>query len=139
MEETKREVLNVKDSNISKLNLSRGEDLTELYAQNNMLEELDISASKNLEILECDGNLLRYIKACAPGGDGRFPLDMEAGKGGYISLKLAPGVQQYKAEPENGFVFDGWYDELGDRISKEAVWNDTYGASRVIVAWFREK
>ena len=54
MEETKREVLNVKDSNISKLNLSRGEDLTELYAQNNMLEELDVSASKNLERLECD-------------------------------------------------------------------------------------
>ena len=30
MEETKREVLDVKDGNISKLNVSRGEDLAEL-------------------------------------------------------------------------------------------------------------
>ena len=66
MEETKREVLDVKDGNISKLNVSRGEDLAELYAQDNMLQELDLSANKKLEILECSGNPLRFIKAgCA--------------------------------------------------------------------------
>ncbi len=51
----KREVLDVKDGNISKLNVSRGEDLAELYAQDNMLQELDLSANKKLEILECSG------------------------------------------------------------------------------------
>ena len=70
MEETKREVLDVKDGNISKLNVSRGEDLVELYAQNNMLQELDLSANKKLKILECSENPLRFIKAAAPGSDG---------------------------------------------------------------------
>ena len=39
----------------------------------------------------------------------------------------------------DGYTFDGWYDELGDRLSKEPVWSDQYGASRSIVAWFVAK
>ena len=139
MEETKREVLDVKDGNISKLNVSRGEDLVELYAQNNMLQELDLSANKKLKILECSENPLRFIKAAAPGSDGMTLISLEAGRGGYVSLKLAPGVQQYNAEPDEGFEFDGWYDELGDRLCKDLVWNDTCGAGRTIAAWFRSK
>ena len=40
---------------------------------------------------------------------------------------------------DEGFEFDGWYDELGDRLCKDLVWNDTCGAGRTIVAWFRSK
>lgn len=137
MEEVKREVLDVKGGNIAKLNVSKGEDLAELYAQDNRLEELDLSANKKLEVLECGGNPLKFIRAVAPGSDGRDFINLEAGKGGYISLKLAPGVQQYAAEAEEGFEFDGWYDELGDRLGKDPVWNDTHGAGRTLVAWFR--
>lgn len=139
MTEAKREVLDMRDSNIAKLNVTKGENLAELYVQNNRIEEMDLSNNVNLEILECEGNPLKSIKAIAPDGFKRFPLELEAGKGGSISLKLAPGVQQYKAVPDENYEFEGWYNELGDRISREAVWDDVHGSSRVIVAWFREK
>ena len=35
-----------------------------------------------------------------------------------------------------GYKFDGWYDVLGDRLSKEAVWIDAYGTCREIFAMF---
>ena len=54
-------------------------------------------------------------------------------------MKIEPGLQQYHAVADEGYIFDGWYDELGDRLSKEPVWNDQYGASRSIVAWFVAK
>lgn len=137
MEDSKREVLDMRDSNISRLNVTKGEDLAELYIQNNQITQLDLTANTKLEILQCDGNPLKYINATAPGSDGRTPLSLEAGRGGFVSLELAPGLQCYKAHPAEGFEFDGWYDELGDRLSKEQNWNDTYGAGRVLVAWFR--
>ena len=52
MEDTKKEVLDMRDSNISKLNVTRGEDLTELYVQNNFLRELDLTNNRNLKILD---------------------------------------------------------------------------------------
>ena len=137
MEEIKKEVLDLRDSNISKLNIKRGEDLTELYVQNNALTEIDLTDNKKLRIVDCTGNPLKYIDANAPGDEeGRFPLRLAAGRGGSVGLRLEPGLQEYHAKAEDGYVFDGWYDELGDRLSKEAVWQDEYGASRNIVAWF---
>ena len=59
MEDTKKEVLDMRDSNISKLNVTRGEDLTELYVQNNFLRELDLTNNRNLKILDCTGNPLK--------------------------------------------------------------------------------
>lgn len=139
MEDTKKEVLDMRDSNISKLNVTRGEDLTELYVQNNFLRELDLTNNRNLKILDCTGNPLKYINALAPGSDGKMPLQVAAGAGGTVGMKIEPGVQRYYADPEEDFIFDGWYDELGDRLSKEQVWDDTYGAGRSIVAWFLVK
>ena len=139
MEEQKKEIINMSDSRLEKLDVSRGEEITELYVRNNMLTELDLTNNKRIEKLDCTGNPLKFISALAPGCEGRFHLDLEAGKGGYVGLKIEPGLQQYVAQPEEGYEFEGWYNELGDRLSKEPVWNDTYGASSVIVAWFREK
>ena len=139
MEEKKREVLDMRGDNISKLNVKRGEDLVELYVQDNMLTELDITENKRLEIVDCTGNPLKYINANAPGCAGRFPLQVAAGKGGSVGMKIEPGLQQYHAVADEGYIFDGWYDELGDRLSKEPVWSDQYGASRSIVAWFVAK
>ena len=129
----------MRDSNISKLNVTRGEDLTELYVQNNFLRELDLTNNRNLKILDCTGNPLKYINALAPGSDGKMPLQVAAGAGGTVGMKIELGVQRYYADPEEDFIFDGWYDELGDRLSKEQVWDDTYGAGRSIVAWFLAK
>lgn len=138
MGENKREVLDMHGGNLAKVNVTRGENLAELYVQNNNITELDLTNNPKLEVLDCTGNPLRYIKAYAPGG-GTWPLELEATKGGSVGLKLAPQLQEYYAVTEEGFEFDGWYNELGDRLSREAVWSDGYGASRKIVAWFREK
>ena len=35
MTDTKREVLHMEDSNLAKLNVTRGENLAEIYVQNN--------------------------------------------------------------------------------------------------------
>ncbi len=137
MEDSKKEILDMRGSNISRLNVSKGEDLAELYIQDNQITQLDLTANTKIEVLQCEGNPLKYINAVAPGSGGNTPLTLEAGRGGYVSLELAPGIQCYKAHPMEGFEFDGWYDELGDRLSKEPVLNDTYGAGRVLVAWFR--
>ena len=104
MEDTKKEVLDMRDSNISKLNVTRGEDLTELYVQNNFLRELDLTNNRNLKILDCTGNPLKYINALAPGSDGKMPLQVAAGAGGTVGMKIEPGVQRYYADPEEDFI-----------------------------------
>ncbi len=139
MENIKREVLDMSNKNIAKLNVTRGENLTELYIQNNMMTELDISENKMIEILDCTGNPLKCINALAPDGYCKFPLRIEAGKGGYVGLKLSSNVQEYHATAEEGYEFEGWYNEIGDRLSRDAIWSDQHGASRIIVAAFREK
>lgn len=133
------EKVNFANGNLAKLDVSRGENIVELYVQNNMIEELDISNNKLVRIFDCTGNPLRYIKSCAPGSEGGASLIIEAGKGGNVGLKYAPDEQQYFAYPAEGYMFDGWYDVLGDRVSKEAVWTEAYGRSREIFALFREK
>lgn len=139
MEDNKREVLDMHGSNLSKLDVSKAENLVELYAQDNLIETIDLSNNKKLEAVDCTGNPLIYIRALAPGCEGRFPLELEAANGGFVGLKIEPGLQQYEAVPAENYEFDGWYDELGDRLSREAVWQDTYGASRLIIANFRKK
>lgn len=139
MEEVKQEIFDMRDGKLEKLDVSRGEDLTEIYVQNNRLAELDLSNNKKLEKVDCTGNPLKYIRALAPDCGDRFPLELEASRGGSVGLKIDKGLQRYEAVPEEGYEFDGWYDELGDRLCKEALWEDTYGASRVIIASFRKK
>ncbi len=139
MGEVKQEIFDMRDGKLEKLDVSRGEDLTEIYVQNNRLSELDLGNNKKLEKVDCTGNPLKYIRALAPGCEGRFPLELEATKGGYVGLKIDEGLQQYEAAAEDEYEFDGWYNELGDRVCKEQIWKDTYGASRVIIAAFRKK
>lgn len=45
--------------------------------------------------------------------------------------------QSYYAYPAEGYAFDGWYDEAGEKVSDEAEWLDEYGTSRVLTARFR--
>ena len=64
-------------------------------------------------------------------------LSIEAGRGGSVGLKYSPEEgQQYFAYPDEGYSFGGWYNALGDRLSKDAVWRDDYGTGREIIAMF---
>lgn len=137
MGDEKREVLDMRDSNLVKLNVSRGENLVEIHVQNNMITELDLTENKKLEVLDCTGNPIKKFKACAPDGRGIFLIELGAVKGGTVGVKFAPGYQTYIATPDEGYEFSGWYDELGDRVSINSVYEDTYGASRLLIAWFK--
>lgn len=141
MEEVKQEIFDMRDGSLERLDVSRGEDLTELYVQNNRLKELDLSKNKKLRKLDCTGNPLTYINACAPGCDGMFYLQLEAGNGGYVGLKFddEEDLQEYSATAQEGYEFDGWYNELGDRISREPIKRAAYGACEAIIAAFRKK
>ena len=137
MTDTKREVLNMQDSNLAKLNVSRGENLAEIYIQNNNITELDLTANLKLEVLDCTGNPIKKFKAIAPGGNGVFLLELGAAQGGTIGVKYGPGYQTYVATPDEGYEFAYWVNELGDMASNKAVFEDTYGAARLLIAWFR--
>lgn len=139
MTDTKREVLHMQDSGLAKLNVTRGEDLAEIYVQNNMITELDLTANLKLEILDCTGNPIKKFKACAPGSNGMFLVELGAVKGGTVGVKFAPGYQTYIATADEGYEFAYWVNELGDMASANAVFEDTYGAARLLIAWFRPK
>ena len=80
----------------------------------------------------------------------RKPLELVAGYGGTVGLSFNPiydaqwketgeWEQSYHAYADEGFVFEGWYDEGETLVSHEADWRDEYGASRVLVARFRRQ
>ncbi len=137
MTDTKREVLHMQDSNLAKLNVSRGENLAEIYVQNNNITELDLTANLKLEVLDCTGNPLKKFKACAPGGNGMFLIELGAAKGGTVGVKFGPGYQTYIATADEGYEFAYWVNELGDMASNKAVYETTYGSSGLLIAWFR--
>jgi len=131
----KEEKVNFSNGNLMKLDVSKGEYITELYVQGNRLEEIDLTNNRNIRILDCTDNPLKYIKGMAPSGSG--DLIIEACKGGSVGLRYSPDEgQQYFAYADEGYRFEGWYDILGDRLSRDKVWEDDYGASREIVAMF---
>ncbi len=133
--ENKEEKVNFSGSGLRKLDVSKGTDITELYVQDNCLDEIDLTNNRRIRILDCTGNPLKYIKGFAP-GSGEF-LGIEAARGGSVGLKYSPeDGQRYFAYPDEGYVFGGWYNALGDRLSKETAWSGEYGCGMEIVAMF---
>ncbi len=139
-DEKREEIFDMAGGSLEKLDVSRGEYLTELYVQNNRLTELDLTANKRLMIVDCTGNPLKKIKALVPGGrevEIVEMIELGANKGGYVGLKFGPGYQTYEATPEEGYSFMGWCNELGDMVSMKPVYEDTPGTARLLIAWFR--
>ena len=50
--EIREERVNFSNGNLAKLDVSKGENITELYVQGNRLEEIDLSCNKNIKILD---------------------------------------------------------------------------------------
>lgn len=129
------------------VDLSRNPKLKYFWCNKNRITRLDTTKNPLLRHLDCLDNPLVSVRACAPQKDAFEPLFLTAEIGGYVGLKFCPVYtpqwketgewqQRYVAYPTEGFLFDGWFDESGARLSSEQTWIDAYGKSRVLTARF---
>lgn len=141
------EELYINNNKISQIDLSGCPDLKYFYCHDNKLTEIDTRSNPKLRHLNASENPLKKIYALAPGKDGELPLQLFAEDNGHVGLKFAPlydaqwketgqYIQTYYAMPDKGYMFDGWYAPNNELISKKVIFNDTYGASRVLSARF---
>ena len=139
--------LYINDNQFSEINLESCPKLKYFYCHNNHLKKLDTTANPLLRHLNATGNPLHQIQSFAPQRDVPAPLELTAEGPGAVGLKFNPVYnaqwketgeweQSYYAYPQKGHRFAGWYDTEGRIVSKEPIWFDTYGASRVLTARF---
>ena len=142
--------LYVNNNELTALDTSQNRKLKYLRCQDNHLTSLDTTANPELRHLYAAGNPLASIRACAPGSEGRLPLELTAAVGGHVGLSFNPiynaqwketgeWEQSYHAYPSDGFEFLGWFDNAGACLSAEADWTDEYGASRTLTAQFASR
>lgn len=141
--------LYVNDNGFSEIDLSKNGKLKYFYCHNNHISQLDTTGNPLLRHLDATGNPMKKICALAPQREEKLPLELYAEEGGFVGLKFCPVYnaqwketgewqQRYDTYPEEGFLFDGWY-ENGEKLSSDAQWIDAYGASRILTARFIKK
>ena len=139
--------LYINDNQITEIDLSKNPKLKYFYCHNNQLILLDTIANPQLRHLDATGNPMKTILSLAPQKEERMPLELHAEGAGTVGLCFKPVYdaqwketgewqQTYFAYPEDGAVFEGWYDRSGTLLSEDAVFQDTYGESRVLTAKF---
>ena len=139
--------LYINDNRFTEIDLGSNPKLKYFYCHNNEMTELDTRANPLLRHLNATGNPMKSILSLAPQREERLPLELFSGDGGTVGLKFNPVYnaqwketgkwqQSYYAYPDEGFTFDGWYDDKGTLVSRDAVWIDTYGTSRRLTALF---
>ena len=139
--------LYINDNEFTEIDLSHNPKLKYFYCHNNHITELDTRANPLLRHLNATGNPMKSIRSLAPQREEKLPLELYAGDGGCVGLKFNPVYnaqwketgewqQSYYAYPDEGFRFDGWY-ENGEKVSEEETWIDEYGTSRILQARFK--
>ncbi len=142
--------LYVNDNRLSEVDLSRCPKLKYFYCHNNGIAGLDTTANPLLRHLNATGNPMKRIRSLAPQRAERLPLALTAEGPGTVGLRFNPVYnaqwketgewqQTYYAYPDEGHVFTGWYDAAGQLLSREAEWQDAYGADRVLTARFGDR
>ena len=138
--------LYINDNAFTEIELSQNPKLKYFYCHNNRIVVLDTRANPLLRHLNATGNPMKSIRSLAPQREEKLPLELYAGDGGCVGLKFNPVYnaqwketgewqQSYYAYPDDGFCFDGWY-ENGEKVSGEETWIDEYGTSRILKAKF---
>ncbi len=138
--------LYINDNEFTEIDLSHNPKLKYFYCHNNRITVLDTRTNPLLRHLNAVGNPMKTIRSLAPQREGELPLELYAGDGGCVGLKFNPVYnaqwketgewqQSYYAYPDEGFRFDGWY-ENGTKVSGEETWIDEYGTSRILRAVF---
>ena len=139
--------LYVNDNDFSEIDISHNPKLKYFYCHNNHIAALDTRANPLLRHLNATGNPMKIIRSLAPQREEKLPLELYADDGGCVGLKFNPlynaqwketgeWQQSYCAYPDEGFRFDGWYED-GTRVSEEETWIDEYGTSRILQARFK--
>lgn len=139
--------LYVNGNTLTEIDLTHNPKLKYFYCHENPMTRLDTRANPLLRHLNATYNPLKEIFSLAPQREEPLPLTLKAGEGGYVGLKFNPVYnaqwketgqwqQTYFAYPRGGCAFAGWVDERGDTVSREEVWVDRYGESRVLTAVF---
>ena len=139
--------LYVNDNRLTSIDTSHNAKLKYLRVQNNAITAIDTTGNPLLRHLYATGNPCKTIRALAPGDGGARPLELAAGEGGCVGLSFNPiynaqwketgeWEQSYHAYPDDSHAFEGWYDQAGTLVSREADWMDEYGTSRVLTARF---
>ena len=140
--------LYINDNAFTEIDLSNNPKLKYFYCHNNQITELDTRENPLLRHLNAAGNPLKSIRSLAPQREEAMPLELYAGDGGCVGLRFNPiynaqwketgeWQQSYFAYPDDGFRFDGWY-ENGTKVSENETWVDEYGASRILKAVFEK-
>ena len=138
--------LYINDNAFTGVDLSCNPKLKYFYCHNNHIAALDTRTNPLLRHLNATGNPMKSIRSLAPQREEELPLELYAGDGGCVGLKFNPiynaqwketgqWQQSYYAYPDEGFRFDGWY-ENGTKVSEEETWIDEYGTSRILKAGF---
>ena len=146
-ENTELVELYINDNAFTEIDLSRNPKLKYFYCHNNHITDLDTRTNPLLRHLNATGNPMKSIRSLAPQREEKLPLELYAGDGGCVGLKFNPVYnaqwketgewqQSYYAYPDEGFRFDGWY-ENGEKVSEEETWIDEYGTSRILQARFK--
>ncbi len=146
-ENTELVELYINDNAFTEIDLSHNPKLKYFYCHNNHIAELDTRLNPLLRHLNATGNPMKSIRSLAPQQEEKLPLELYAGDGGCVGLKFNPVYnaqwketgewqQSYYAYPDEGFRFDGWY-ENGEKVSEEERWIDEYGTSRILQARFK--
>ena len=141
--------LYINDNAFTEIDLSRNPKLKYFYCHNNRIAALDTRANPLLRHLNATGNPMKSIRSLAPQREEKLPLELYADEGGCVGLKFNPiynaqwketgeWQQSYYAYPDEGFFFDGWY-ENGEKVSEEETWIDEYGTSRILQARFERR
>lgn len=140
--------LYINDNDFAAIDLTHNPKLKYFYCHNNHISSLDTTCNPLLRHLNATDNPMTSIRSLAPQRQEPLPLTVTAGEGGFVGLKFNPiynaqwketgqWQQSYHAYPQEGFAFEGWYDQSGQWLSGEAVWVDEYGTSRQLTARFQ--
>lgn len=140
--------LYINDNDFSEIDLTNNPKLKYFYCHNNRITSLDTRKNPLLRHLNATGNPMKEILSLAPQRDEKLPLELRAGEGGTVGLKFNPVYnaqwketgkweQSYYAYPKEGYRFSHWLSN-GVEVSKEEIWIDEYGKSRVLKAVFEK-
>ena len=140
--------LYINDNGFTGIDLSHNPKLKYFYCHNNHMTGLDTCLNPLLRHLNATGNPMKSIRSLAPQREEALPLELYAGDGGCVGLKYNPVYnaqwketgewqQSYYAYPDEGFCFDGWFED-GIKVCEEETWIDEYGASRILKARFKK-
>ncbi len=140
---TQLQYLNVSGNSLSSLNLSSLTALLGLGCSDNQLTSLNVSACTSLTYLSCTGNRITSLDLSAT----RLGVDSVRAQGnGFVGVSIAvsnPGGEDMPelnntvcAEPAQGSLFSGWFNNAGQLIGSQAELPVTGLADRVFIARF---